>query len=139
MIPLIIDTSVALKWLNQDNEKNAEEADKILTQARSGQIELLAPELIKYEIANALLFSKKISKKDIDYLLNIFYMLPITFINDSPDLAKEAYNLAADLHITYYDASFMSLAKQYDGVLVTENVKHQGQSANVKVKSLKDY
>ena len=117
MIPLIIDTSVALKWLNQDNEKNAEEADKILTQARSGQIELLAPELIKYEIANALLFSKKISKKDIDYLLNIFYMLPITFINDSPDLAKEAYNLAADLHITYYDASFMSLAKQYDAHL----------------------
>lgn len=43
------------------------------------------------------------------------------------------------LGITYYDASFLSLAEQLGAVLVTENVKHQVKSSQVKVIPLKDY
>lgn len=139
MTLLIIDTSVALKWLNQDNEKYVNQADRILKTAKDGQVELLAPELIKYEIGNVLLYGKKITSQDVVYLLSIFYSLPITFITESEDLAKETYDLAFNLGITYYDASFMSLAKQYNATLVTENIKHQGKSTKVKVKSLQGY
>ena len=37
------------------------------------------------------------------------------------------------------DASFMSLAKQYNAILVTENSKHQGKSKDIRVKSLQEY
>lgn len=139
MTPLIIDTSVAVKWLNHDNEKNVEMADKIMEDAKNGKVDLFAPELIKYEIGNVLLFSKKISDKDIEYLLKIFYSLPITFVAESEELAKMTYVLAFNLGITYYDAAFMSLAKQYNAILVTENIKHQGKSKKVKVTSLRNY
>lgn len=139
MISLVIDTSVAVKWLNQDNEANAEEADKILVDAKNGQIELFAPELLKYEVGNALLFGKKISTRDIRDLMNIFYSLPITFITANPDLASYTYVLAKNLEITYYDASFLSLAKQYNAVLVTENIRHQGKTSEVKVIPLSKY
>lgn len=139
MASLIIDTSVAVKWLNQDNEENVDKADKILADARNGKFDLLAPELIKYEIGNVLLFGKKISDKDVGYLLKIFYSLPITFIADSDELAKTTYELAFNLGITYYDASFMSLAVEQNAVLVTENIKHQGKSTKITVKSLADY
>ena len=139
MTPLIVDTSVALKWLNQDNEKDIDQADKILEDARDGQVEVFAPELIKYEIGNALLYGKKIAGEDIDELLNIFYSLPISFIAENEELGNSTYILAHNLGITYYDASFMSLAKQYDAVLVTDNVKHQGKDSKTKVLALKDY
>lgn len=139
MTSLVIDTSVAVKWLNQDNEENVDTADKIMVDAKNGKVELLAPELIKYEIGNVLLFSKKISNKDFEYLLKIFYSLPITFVAESEELAKMTYELAFNLGITYYDASFLSVAKQYNATLITENIKHQGKSRDVKVTSLRDY
>lgn len=139
MISLIIDTSVAVKWLNQDHEKNIDKADKILEDAKDGKVELFAPELLKYELGNALLFGKKISIEDIDDLLYIFNSLPITFVTENKILAKDTYDLAFNLGVTYYDASFMSLAKQNDAILVTENIKHQGKSKEIIVKSLQEY
>lgn len=139
MISLVIDTSVAVKWLNQDNEANAGEADKILADAKNNQVKLFAPELLKYEVGNALLFGKKISTRNIRDLMNIFYSLPITFIAANPDLASYAYVLANDLKMTYYDASFLSLAKLYNAALVTENIKHQGKTSEVKVIPLSKY
>lgn len=139
MISLVIDTSVAVKWLNQDNEENAEKADKILVDAKNGQVELLAPELLKYEVGNALLFGKKISTRNIRDLMNIFYSLPITFIAANPDLASYTYVLAKDMKMTYYDASFLSLAKLHNAALVTENIKHQGKTSEVKVIPLAKY
>lgn len=139
MTSLVIDTSVAIKWLNQDNEKHVDIADKIMADARSRKVELLAPELTKYEIGNVLLFSKKISAKNVEYLLKIFYSLPMTFIAESEELAKMTYELAFNHGITYYDATFMSLAKQYNAILVTENIKHQGKSGKIKVTSLQGY
>ncbi len=136
---LVIDTSVAIKWLNRDNEENIDKANRILENVRDGQIELLAPELLKYEVGNALLLGKKIAREDIEDLMSIFYSLPITFVTVNQDLANLTFVLAKILGITYYDASFLSIAKQYDATLVTENIKHQGKSKEITVISLKDY
>ena len=50
MKTLIVDSSVIVKWLNQTKEQNLEQADKILSEAREGKIQLIAPELAKYEV-----------------------------------------------------------------------------------------
>lgn len=99
MTSLIIDTSVAVKWLNQDNEEHIEKADKILEDVRDGKVELFAPELLKYEVGNALLFGKKISSNDIKDLMSIFYSLPITFVPENIHLANETYSLAQNFNI----------------------------------------
>src|SRR3989344_2376079 len=138
MKTLVVDSSVIVKWLNKTKEQNIEQADKILTQAREGDTELFAPELAKYEVGNVLI-TKRVSSNDALISLATLYSLPITFITESEDLSKQTYILAARLGITYYDASFMSLAKQHDAVLVTENIKHQAKSEKIKVTSIKDY
>ncbi len=135
---LIIDSSVIVKWLNQTNEKSLEQADEILSQAREGKVELFSTELAKYEIGNVLI-TKKLTPEDATISLTTLYSIPITFIAESENLAKQTYDLAFKLGLTYYDASFISLAKQYNATLVTENIKHQGKSSEIEVKSLKDY
>lgn len=138
---LVVDSSVIVKWLNQTKEQNLEQADKILQDARRGEIELIAPELAKYEVGNVLI-TKGVTASQAETSLSILYAFPITFITESLDLAEQTYSLADELGITYYDASFLSLARQYEATLVTENIKHQGKSKDIKsikVKSLKNY
>lgn len=135
---LVIDSSVIVKWLNQTREENLEQADKILNQAMFGEVELFAPELAKYEVGNVLI-TKGVTASDAQISLNILHSFPINFVPESLDLARQTYFLAESLRITYYDASFLSIAKQYNAVLVTDNIKHQGKESGIKVISLEDY
>lgn len=139
MNTLVIDTSVFIKWLNQDNEKDIDKADQILQEVRAGKTELIVPELIKYEIGNVLLKGKQLMPEQAYISLGTAYSLPMTFVTESEQQAKDTYSLAYDLGISYYDASFISLAKQYNATLVTDNMKHQGKDASIKVVALKDY
>lgn len=136
---VIVDTSVIIKWLSSDKEEGLDLANKLLEDALEGKIELLVPELAKYEVGNTLLFSKKLSPQQGSIVLTQWYTLPISFITESEELSKETYNLAHALGITYYDASFIALAKQEDAILVTDNIKHQGKTKRIKVICLKDY
>ncbi|HUD44108.1 MAG TPA: type II toxin-antitoxin system VapC family toxin [Patescibacteria group bacterium] len=136
---LIIDSSVIVKWLSSDREENLENADRILQDTKSGKVELLTPELAKYEVGNVLLFSKNLSTEQSSISLSQFFNLPLTFIPESKTQAIETFRIAFNLHITYYDAAFLSLAKEYNAELITENIKHQGKSTDIKVTALKDY
>lgn len=138
-IKVVVDTSVITKWLNQNNENDVDMADRIMESALKGEVELIAPELSKYEYGNVLLRSKQLTPKEAYVSLGTAYLLPINFVSESEELARETFTIAFSLGITYYDASFLSLAKKYDAVLVTENIKHQGKTKDIKVKSLRDF
>jgi|SRR3989338_1672198 len=136
---LVVDSSIIIKWLSQDNEQYLDTSDKILREAQNESVILIAPELAKYEVGNVLLLSKHLTPSQSVIALNQFYNLPIKFIAESEESAQETFTLAYVLGITYYDASFMSLTKQYNATLVTDNVKHQGKDPKIKVISLRDY
>ncbi|MBI2443348.1 MAG: type II toxin-antitoxin system VapC family toxin [Candidatus Levybacteria bacterium] len=139
MRKFVIDSSVIIKWLNEVNEILVDKAEQILHDAKEGQALLLAPELAKYEIGNALLLKKKLTSSQMVEALELFYNLPIDFYPETEALANTSSTLGQALKITYYDAVFLALAKQHDATLITENVKHQGKSSEIKVTSLKDY
>lgn len=138
MITLILDTSVIIKFLNHDNERDIDKAHAILENIKTGEVRVLVPELIKYEIGNVLI-KKQLPTPLVNLALETVYSLPITFVADSEYLAKETYLYAYKNKITYYDAAFISLAKQYDATLITENIKHQGKTSDIKVIALKNY
>ncbi|MEX0621834.1 MAG: type II toxin-antitoxin system VapC family toxin [Candidatus Woykebacteria bacterium] len=139
MDTLVIDSSVFIKWLNKKDEDNLDKANLILEDTRNGKVELLAPELARYEVGNVLLKSKKLTPQEANVSLGPAYSLPITFVSETEDLAKQTFELAFKKKITYYDASFMSLAKQYNATLVTDDLKDQGKDPEIKTKPLKDY
>lgn len=139
MQKLVIDSSVIVKWLNQQDEERLAQADKIMKDVEKNRVQLFAPELAKYEIGNALLLRKKLSKNDAKITIGTLFTFPIQFIPQSEELACETYRIAQDANITYYDASFIALAIQEDSELVTDNPKHQGKKAKIKVIPLEDY
>lgn len=139
MKKIVSDSSVTVKWINQIDEQLLEQADKLLEDARAGVVNLLAPELSRYEIGNAILKKKLDLAKALESLATS-YQLPITFISESEELAKETYKIAQEQGITFYDASFMALAKDQNADLVTDNPKHQDKKiSGLSVTPLKNY
>ncbi len=139
MKPVVVDSSVTVKWINQIDEQLLEQANKVLSDAQFGSISVLAPELSKYEVGNAIL-KKKLSIPKAYESLGTVYQLPIVFIPQSEELSKETYKIAQDHGVTYYDASFMALAKEQKADLITDNPKHQDKKiSGLKVISLKNY
>lgn len=139
MSKVVVDSSVIVKWLNQYNEALLVQAESVLLDAKSEKIVLLSPELAKYEVGNVLLASKKLSLSKAREVLEFFYELPITFVPESQELAEFTYKIGQEFNITYYDASFIALAKQENAALITDNPKHQGKTREIKVIPLAEY
>lgn len=131
---IVLDTSVVVKWFSE--EEGRELALDYLRQLQEGEVEIFLPELAKYELANALLKGKGLPFRLVDKVLGVFYSLPLNFVAENLQLAKESYQLAEKAGITYYDASFLSLAKDMNAALITANPRHQRKIRGIEIKML---
>ncbi|MBI2616581.1 type II toxin-antitoxin system VapC family toxin [Candidatus Gottesmanbacteria bacterium] len=144
MKKVVVDSSVMVKWVKQNNESNIKEANQILVDAQAGKAILIAPELAKYEVGNAIL-KKGIEVNQANQNLGTISSLPIEFISETPNLAFQTYQMAYEVRLlgdkkfTYYDAAFAALAKKEDAILVTDNPKHQSKIKGVRVVPLAKY
>lgn len=121
----VVDASVALKWHLRD-EQYLTQADVVLSAFASGEVELLAPSFIRYEVANAFLIASKIGRISFEIAreqLRDFLSLSIHQAGDDNALVSSAMELASRLDITVYDALYMELAKQVGGGFVTADRK----------------
>ncbi len=135
---LVVDTSVIVKWINAQDEQDLPQADKLLKEAQTGKVVIIVPELAKYETGNAIL------NKHMDLLmgqtaLETIFALPITFMPLNETQAQQTLEIAQTGKITYYDASFISLAINQKTELITANPKHQKGIPGVRVIILKNY
>lgn len=135
---IVVDTSVIVKWLNSGNEQGLIQSQAILEHIEKKSVVVLAPELAKYEVGNALI-NKKLAINDLLDSIDVFHKLTIRYFAETERLAIETAKVARECEITYYDASFIALAKQENATLVTANSKHQKKVVGVKVVSLEDY
>ncbi len=135
---LIIDSSVIVKWFLRENERYLEQADSILADCREGNVQLFAPELAKYEVGNVIRY-KGLSKTEAETGVEALHTIPIAFVAETNPIARDTMKIAYEADMTYYDASFPALAKHLSATLVTDNIKHQGKSTDIRIIPLKEY
>lgn len=145
MTKAVVDSSVIVKWVSSDKELHLEQADKLLNDVKDGRVEMMAPELAKYEVGNALL-KKGLTYNQVLQCLGTVYSVPVRFVIETEKLAGETHRLANEVrsarnmqNFTYYDASFAALAKEEKAVLITANPKHHCQISGIKVVNLEKY
>ena len=136
---VVVDSSVVIKWLNQVDEKHLEQSNLLLNQLERAAIIIFAPELVKYEMGNALLKGKQLSQSESADALNLFYGLPLQLLEMNEDLAVSSYRIAHQYGITFYDTVFLALAQKLNCPLISDNIKHQGKAVEVTVGSLANY
>jgi len=130
---LILDASVAVKWFTM--EPLRDKALIIRDKYVNGELDLEAPSLLYYEVANALRYNPRFGIEEVRSAVRALEDLAITIYDFKGELASRAVELAYRFGITVYDAAYVALAAIRNATLYTadkevvmkvssENVKH---------------
>jgi predicted nucleic acid-binding protein len=124
----IIDSSVAVKWFSQ--EAGTEAALALRDGVFSGKCRLAAPDLLLYELANALRFNSRFNAEDVKLALGSLLDMGISFHPAEGPLLSRAVDLAFRYRMTVYDGCFIALADIRGLTLVTADEKLMEKAGN---------
>ncbi len=117
----VVDASIVVKWFIE--EKDSNKAILLKENHVTGKNILIAPNLLIYELANVLLFSKLFNSIEIERCLKDLFEIEMDLINPSSDLILSAIELACDRHLSIYDASYLTIANELNIKLITADEK----------------
>lgn len=132
----VIDASIAIKWFTKETDSDS--AEKILRLVRSGELNIYVPELIIYEVSNALGRGKKMEQTVVLEAVDLLFSSQIQFITLHPKLAELAVELMYSHLLTFYDAVYCALALSLDIPLITADAKDHKKIKEVQVLKLSD-
>ncbi len=121
--PLILDASVVVKWFSVDNEQDYDKALFILELIKNGEIWLIIPDLLLYELSNALLKGKNFDIESLNVAVKTILALEVEIFNAQLPLLEKANEIAATYSLTVYDALYAALAVIKQCQLITANPK----------------
>jgi len=124
MTPYVVDTSIVFKWYRQPgDEEYVPQAISILEHHLHGNFEIHVPGLLFYELGNILRFKETLVSKDALTILRETFALALQIHAIDPLLAEEAFRLAREYDITFYDASFVALSYLLEASFITADKK----------------
>ncbi|MFB6253214.1 MAG: type II toxin-antitoxin system VapC family toxin [Halobacteriaceae archaeon] len=115
MAEIVVDTSIVVKWYIP--EQHHETARALRDDYLDGQIELIAPALMPFEAINALKYSGLFNEEQLEEVALSLSEYGIEFIPFS-EIGAIA-EIATDLDITVYDATYIALAQKLDTTVYT--------------------
>jgi predicted nucleic acid-binding protein len=123
---LVLDASVAVKW-NLTDEEDSDLASLILRQFIRGDLYLVAPEQIRFEVPSAITAATLGSAPRIPpergrEVITDFLATNIVTVRDS-DLILDAYPLVHRYGCAFYDALYLALAQRLRVELITADRK----------------
>jgi predicted nucleic acid-binding protein len=117
--PVLVDTSVVMKWFHEEGEAEVAEARALLAAHQADRITAYLLDLSLYELGNVLIRSLRWSPTDAaDQLDDLIAICGDPLV---PDLCwhRDAASLAALHGLSYYDASFAAAAAAIGAPLVS--------------------
>jgi len=124
----IIDSSIAVKWFSQ--EAGTEAALVLRENAFSGKCRLEAPDLLLFELADALRFNSCFNADDVKLALGSILNMGISFHPAEGPLLSRAVDLAFRYRMTVYDGCFIALADIRGLTLITADEKLMEKAGN---------
>jgi len=126
----VLDASVILKWYLQEESSNLALAFR--QKYLSGTYNLALPDLILYEISNALKHEKSFSIKATIEAVEALIDLGIDLVVPTKSMIRYGLEVAYENKITFYDAAYISLAHELGYNFVTADEKLFKKTKNIK-------
>ena len=118
---MVLDASVVLKWFMEERE--SDKAYVLKERHVAGKFTITVPDILIYEVGNALRYEPEFSSKEVNFCLEQLYELNLSIIAPLPDLADLTTKIAYQKDITFYDASYIALAEELNFQYVTADKK----------------
>ena len=110
-----------VKWFTK--EKGHTQATALRDSHIQHKIELTTPDLLLYELANALRYSKNLTSEEIKQAIKSINMIQVTKVSQRETLINKAIDVAKKHGIAIYDASYLALAEILATNLITADEK----------------
>ena len=117
----VVDASVTVKWFIP--EEGAEEALEIFQDHISGRDEIFVPDLLFYEVVNALRYKNSLEPEGVMQFIETLSQIQPIRVGADDDFLKTVYHLAREIDVSVYDASYLILAERLQCVFVTADQK----------------
>jgi len=118
---VVVDASVVLKWFLP--EEGAPEAMTILNDHVFGREEIFVPDLLFYEIVNALRYKHDLDTHAVERFIEVLSWFELKRIGTDEQFLKEIPRLAREFDISGYDAAYVALAHIFHCSLITADAK----------------
>jgi predicted nucleic acid-binding protein len=118
---LVIDASVVIKWFSE--EEDSDRALSLRDRHTTGRTSLIAPDLLVYEIANALRFKPGLDSQVVSRAIEDLLDLQIEVMVPSGEVIAMAIEMAYEHDITVYDSCYLSLGQALGTEVVTADRK----------------
>lgn len=135
---IVIDASVVMKWV-RDGEEHQESALRILENFVKGREEIVAPDLLLYEVTNALITKAHASWSVVRKSLDVIMQAHIVFYHPSEDDVLLASKLALKYKTTLYDMLYVVTAERFDTIFVTADERFLRATGFPHVRLLSEY
>ncbi len=122
MMEYVIDTSVAVKWFSRE-ENDSGIALQLRQQILDCHCSMIAPDLLIYELANALRYNPNFTNKDVNAALDSVLSMNIDFKGVDDVVIARAIDIAFEFNVTVYDSFFMALSQREKKPFLTADYK----------------
>ncbi len=133
---LVLDASVAVKWFNV--EPFRDKALIIRNKYVNGDVDLIAPSLLFYEVANALRYNPRFGIEEVKSALTALEDLGIITYDFRGDLRDKSIEIAYRFGVTIYDASYIALAVLQNATLYTADKEVVAKTTLTSVKHISE-
>ena len=123
MNEFVLDTSVILKWFSNVGESDLDQALHLREELLNGSVLFTVPELLFYEMANALRYNPAFSSKDVEAAVNSVLEMGLEVRTVEQETLAEAINLAFKYSSTVYDTYFLALSRKEGKALITADYR----------------
>jgi len=124
--PVVVDTSVLLKWFHTDGESEVPQAQAVLSAHRAELLTAYVLDLTVYELGNILLRGLRWSAEDTADQLDDLLVICGPPLVPTPAWRRDAADLAAEHGLSYYDAMFAAAARALEAPLISADGKLLG-------------
>ena len=120
---IVLDASVIVKF---SEEEYTEKALEIREKVRRGDGRVIVPDLLLYELSNALKYNSNFDVDDVKGALTSTFDMEIDIITPIPEIMHTAIGIAFEYVITVYDA-YVALAKETGSNFITADRRLYGR------------
>ena len=118
---VVLDASVITKWYSKESDSDI--ALRYRDMHVSGEMQIVEPSLLIYEVTNALNYNPNFTEMDVNQSLEALLELELEIRHPSKQSLAETVAIARKYGTTIYDSAYLALSRILDVKMITADSK----------------
>ncbi|MEM2485223.1 MAG: type II toxin-antitoxin system VapC family toxin [Candidatus Caldarchaeum sp.] len=134
---IVLDASVVVKWFTK--EEYSMQALAVKTKYESGEVDIVAPQLLIYEVVNALRYNPAFGSDELRRAVHDLEDMQITLYPLEADLAELTVEQAYRFGLSIFDAAYVALAFRLNSKYYTADIEVVKKTSSQHIRHISEY